>query len=411
MEEFYKNLKAKKSLLVMGIILFVLFMGIGLLLYFDEANAEFVKLSNKTGEGVYAKVNVSLLDSAFATETVDNKKRDYYLAFDEDNNPYVVMLDSDAKEALRKVQEYTLSEKEMDKPDAVTIYGYTVKSDTEIYKYLQEFLTDEDGNTYSIDTLKSTVGEIYLDTSWKKSEQAISSLILFGLFSLSGIALMITYFVRNKKYKKMILEYGRELEKVESDIRNGSGIYSKECHVYLTDNYILSYGSGVKLIELKDIVWIYPFITRQRGIVTNKCLYVITNDKKTNVIALVNAMSKKNKSAFDELYQNIINRVSDVLIGYSKENKELVKEKNTEVYVGVRPEHIQIEPNENGKYTVNIVETLGSELLIHFNIDENTMVCAKVITDEVIKVGQKINVSFKTNSIHLFDKENEVSYF
>ena len=38
-------------------------------------------------------------------------------------------------------------------------------------------------------------------------------------------------------------------------------------------------------------------------------------------------MSKKNKSAFDELYQNIINRVSDVLIGYSKENKELVKEK------------------------------------------------------------------------------------
>ena len=44
------------------------------------------------------------------------------------------MLDSDAKEALRKVQEYTLSEKEMDKPDAVTIYGYTVKSDTEIYK-------------------------------------------------------------------------------------------------------------------------------------------------------------------------------------------------------------------------------------------------------------------------------------
>ena len=38
----------------------------------------------------------------------------------------------------------------------------------------------------------------------------------------------------------MILEYGRELEKVESDIRNGSGIYSKECHVYLTDNYILN---------------------------------------------------------------------------------------------------------------------------------------------------------------------------
>ena len=154
MEEFYKNLKAKKSLLVMGIILFVLFMGIGLLLYFDEANAEFVKLSNKTSEGVYAKVNVSLLDSAFATETVDNKKRDYYLAFDEDNNPHVVMLDNENFEKLRKIQEYTLDDTEMNKPDVVTIYGYTVKSDTEIYKYLQEFLTDEDGNTYGIDDLK-----------------------------------------------------------------------------------------------------------------------------------------------------------------------------------------------------------------------------------------------------------------
>lgn len=327
MEEFYKNLKTKKSLLVIGIILFVLFMGLGLLLYFDEANAEFVKLSNKTSEGVYAKVNVSLLDSAFATETVDNEKRDYYLAFDEEDMPYVVMLDKENFEKLRKIQEYTLDETLMDKPDAVTIYGHTVKSDTEMYKYLQEFLTDEDGNTYSIDTLKSTVGEIYLDTSWKNDEQAISELIIFGIFSLSGIALIIIYFVRNSKSKKMLLEHARELEKVESDIRNGSGVHSKECHVYLTDNYILSYGSGVKLLELKDIVWIYPFITKQKGIVTNKSLYIITNDKKTNVIALVNAMSKKSKAAFDELYQNIVNRVPDVLIGYSKENKELVKER------------------------------------------------------------------------------------
>ena len=41
MEEFYKNLKAKKRLLVIGVILFVFFMGIGLLLYFDEANTEY----------------------------------------------------------------------------------------------------------------------------------------------------------------------------------------------------------------------------------------------------------------------------------------------------------------------------------------------------------------------------------
>jgi len=124
MEELYKNLKAKKSLLVMGIILFVLFMGIGLLLYFDEANAEFVKLSNKTGEGVYAKVNVSLLDSAFATETVDNKKRDYYLVFDEDNNPHVIMLDNENFEKCEKFDAYDFLKK-MQKEGKIKYIGFS----------------------------------------------------------------------------------------------------------------------------------------------------------------------------------------------------------------------------------------------------------------------------------------------
>ena len=45
--------------------------------------------------------------------------------------------------------------------------------------------------------------------------------------------------------------------------------------VYLTDRYLLSYAGGVKLIELNDIVWVYPFITKQNGITTSKSIYVV----------------------------------------------------------------------------------------------------------------------------------------
>lgn len=322
----YKNIKGHKSMLVIGIILFVVFMGLGLLIYSGEVNAEYEVLTKNTSENVYAKLNVSLLDSAFAKETLDGKEKDYYIAFDENDNPFIIVLDKSGLGSLRKIQEYTLSETETDKPNPVMVYGNVSKSDTEVFKYLQEFLKDEDGNTYTIDELKSVVGENYLDTTWDNKEEGIFALILFGVFSLSGLILIIVYFVRNKKSKKILEEYGRELEKIEENVNSGKGIHNKKCKVYLTDKYLLSYAGGVKLIELNDIVWVYPFITKQNGITTSKSIYVVTNNGKSNVVAVVNTWGKKNKASFEELYQDIINKVPNVLAGYYKENMEKAKE-------------------------------------------------------------------------------------
>jgi hypothetical protein len=257
---------------------------------------------------------------------LDGKEKDYYIAFDENDNPFIIVLDKSGLESLRKIQEYTLSETEIEKPNPVMVYGNVSKSDTEVFKYLQEFLKDEDGNTYTIDELKSVVGENYLDTTWDNKEEGIFALILFGVFSLSGLILIIVYFVRNKKSKKILEEYERELEKIEEDVKSGKGIHNKKCKVYLTDRYLLSYAGGVKLIELNDIVWVYPFITKQNGITTSKSIYVVTNNGKSNVVAVVNTWGKKNKASFEELYQDIINKVPNVLAGYSKENMEKAKE-------------------------------------------------------------------------------------
>lgn len=322
----YKNIKGHKSMLVIGIILFVVFMGLGLLIYSDEVNAEYEVLTKNTSENVYAKLNVSLLDSAFATETLDGKEKDYYIAFDENDNPFIIVLNKSGLESLRKIQEYTLSEVKIEKPDPVMVYGNVSKSDTDVFKYLQDFLKDDDGNTYSIEDLKKVVGDNYLDTTWDNVEQGIWALITFGIFSLSGLILIIVYIVRTKKGKNILKEYGRELEKIEEDVKSGKGIHNKKCKVYLTDRYLLSYAGVVKLIELNDIVWVYPFITKQNGIAISKCIYIITNNGKSNVIAMVNTWGKKNKNAFEELYQDIINKVTNVLVGYSKENKEKAKE-------------------------------------------------------------------------------------
>lgn len=72
-------------------------------------------------------------------------------------------------------------------------------------------------------------------------------------------------------------------------------------------------------------MWVYPFITKQNGITTSKSIYVVTNNGKSNVIAVVNTWGKKNKASYEELYQDIINKVPNVLVGYSKENMEKLK--------------------------------------------------------------------------------------
>ena len=46
----YKNIKGHKSMLVIGIILFVVFMGLGLLIYSGEVNAEYEVLTKNTSE-------------------------------------------------------------------------------------------------------------------------------------------------------------------------------------------------------------------------------------------------------------------------------------------------------------------------------------------------------------------------
>ena len=256
----YKNIKCKKSMLVIGIILFVVFMGLGLLIYSGEVNAEYEVLTKNTSENVYAKLNVSLLDSAFATETLDGKEKDYYIAFDENDNPFIIVLNKSGLESLRKIQEYTLSETEIEKPNPVMVYGNVSKSDTEVFKYLQEFLKDEDGNTYTIDELKSVVGENYLDTTWDNKEEGIFALILFGVFSLSGLILIIVYFVRNKKSKKILEEYERELKNINIHVSGKSdvvfdGDYKWECEAItniLKNGIEYSKDNGDIYVNYKD---------------------------------------------------------------------------------------------------------------------------------------------------------------
>ena len=65
---------------------------------------------------------------------------------------------------------------------------------------------------------------------------------------------------------------------------------------------------------------------RQNGIVTNKILYGVNKLGKSITITNVSPIIRKQSKALEELYQDMMNMYPDILYGYSKENKDKVKE-------------------------------------------------------------------------------------
>jgi multiple sugar transport system ATP-binding protein len=83
--------------------------------------------------------------------------------------------------------------------------------------------------------------------------------------------------------------------------------------------------------------------------------------------------------------------------------------KNSEVILGIRPEHIHIETSGDAAENIAMVEVaelLGAETNLFLNMGGDTFIAR---TDPAlgIKVKDKVKVQFALDKLHLFDKETE----
>ena len=323
MEEFVKKIYSK-TLLVVGIVICSIGVLLGALFYLVLNNQEAIYLDRVTDELTYAKIDVDLLDDYFATQKLDTEILKYYLAYDNQNKPYVVVLNDTNYNSLKAIQDYSLGITEA-KPKTVTIYGQSKKIEDEAYELLKDYLSDDE-STYSAEQIKNAVGNYYLDTYYNPDEDINFMLIFNGIIVTIGLVFIIIYVIRIKKSKKLMEKYNDKIEKVIHDVDNGKGIYNKVCKVFLTRDYIISYKFGLNIIDTKDLLWIYQFVMKQNGISTNKVLYGVNKLGKSITITNISPISKKQNNAFEELYQDIMNMIPDIMYGYSKENKDKVKE-------------------------------------------------------------------------------------
>ncbi|MDP4132996.1 MAG: sn-glycerol-3-phosphate ABC transporter ATP-binding protein UgpC [Bacillota bacterium] len=86
-----------------------------------------------------------------------------------------------------------------------------------------------------------------------------------------------------------------------------------------------------------------------------------------------------------------------------------------EVIMGIRPESVHDEEvylatmsDSKATVSVDLTESLGADTLLHLDVD-GTYVVARVNPRTKAKSGEKIDIVFDTNRLHLFDKETELA--
>lgn len=82
------------------------------------------------------------------------------------------------------------------------------------------------------------------------------------------------------------------------------------------------------------------------------------------------------------------------------------------VTLGIRPENIRhVSKNTEGETTlavVDLVETLGNEILLYVSVNNNSLV-ARVPPGENLKEGEKIILSFDLEKVHFFDVKTGIN--
>lgn len=329
-EEFLKNIKDNKITLIVGILFLITSLVSAIMVYFEK-NKEMdnVKpLSEVTKAEEYASVDVQIMTDYFAKNDYAGIEHKTYIVWDNQEKPYMYIVDLNDKtrEALNSIYDYSYAEEEMDAPETVTIKGMTKTIPSDLKKiainaynelYGEKLMTTSNFSDY--------FGVVYLDTFESPMNNLMTDLIICLPSLIIGAIVLILYFRKSYVTKKCIQKLEGKWEDILREMDSSDNFYFKKAKLYVTSNYVVSCVGGLEVYPHSDIVWIYPHEYRYNGSLSQKSIMIVTKNGKAHKLATVSA-SKKNLTTFDEMYDTLMNRMPNVLSGYTKENKDKAKE-------------------------------------------------------------------------------------
>ena len=302
-----------------GVLFIILtFVLIGLSIKQDNKDTSNIKYLNdviensneEQGQKVY--LNISAISASFAG--YDDKTDAYYFVYDGQYYYIVYLKESE----YLKISDMDLSNNPYRVEGIARNIGDDVKN-IAIEQWNSDLYEDEDPITDS--SFYNYFGDVYLDQTSIYSETT-SMYNVFAFFTgIIGLVLAIVGVVNHLKFSSNVKKFdGQEIDSIEAEMSDNDSFYYKNIKLYLTRNYIIMLNGQFKIYKYSDILWMYPFEQRYNGIRTNKAIKIFTRDGKTSMVASVAYATKTQKAIYDEVWNTIIEKNPNIVLGYTGEN-------------------------------------------------------------------------------------------
>lgn len=261
----------------------------------------------------YKRAYIDNMITPYKFAVYDNTTDAYYIVKDKKYMYIVYMRENTYKSLVKDEYETPI------KIEGITKY---VPSDVKALA-LEEYndgLSDEEKITES--DFNDYFGDVYLDMT--ESDISVSSL----QFAVSIISLLIGFvgLIMNINKMKSFNKLDKDIIKeIDEEMNNDSSIYYKKFNLYLTENYIITFSGKMSVVKYSDIVWMYQKDKKSRGIKTNQCIVLaLTNGDKPNIAN--STLSKKSLEQYNQVWDYIIAKNNNILVGYTDENIKKYKE-------------------------------------------------------------------------------------
>ena len=321
-----KLTKPKKTLFIIGIIFIFIGLLAGVILTIFISKEDAINLRNIDSSNEYSKIDVSLVTSYFATLKTNTSFEKYYFITDTEGYLYIAKMDDETFAKLKANYDYNYSaDLTLEEPDPVTIYGTSEKIPNDIANFAVDYLKEDLGlNEVNINNYNNVIYPFLINTYETKTNKIMDIAIIFASITVIGLIILMFYINKQTKLKDTLYKYKSSLDEVEQELNNPDVIYNSLCKIYITNNYIISYKNGLNILNINDIIWLYPYEIKQSGITTSSSICIVTNNKKKYFIGKINITNKDKEQAYNELYNILLKKTPNALHGYSKENKEII---------------------------------------------------------------------------------------
>lgn len=187
---------------------------------------------------------------------------------------------------------------------------------------------EADMEAMSTANFNEMVGNVYLYIREDLTNAAVY--YIFAVICLTVVIIMlISHWFIERKIKRVIKRLTpEEMLLIASEIENEKTIVYEKINLFLTDNYAIFLGNSLDIIKYDDMRWIYFADFRQNGVLTSRRVEIFTKDQKNHGIPII--PYGKTKNLHLAVIDEIGSKRSNILVGYTDENKKIMKAEKKE---------------------------------------------------------------------------------